>query len=408
MSDSDHSRVDPPPVPPPALPSVPTGDEPPLTVTDFVPESPPIPPPPPPTVSPRKPPGPGLPESVGWTVGVFAAHGVAFACVAVVVIVLHVLSGGKIDELSRPEHWEQQSRTMLMAAGEQGLVLLITLAAVTLRLGGRVGRLGLTPIPMPHLGIIACGMLPLSLLCSALYYHAMQVWTQLTESALWQRLLELFPLLHGFDQTQTMKLVQALAQDTPLVVLVLVIAVAPALGEELVFRGLIGRGLIARWGLVGGVLITSVLFGMAHVHPAHALAVIPLGIVLHLAYLATRSFWAPVLLHFLNNAWAAVAATMVTQEELAAMADEHPTPPLALLAASVCVIVLGTLLWRTRVRYFLPDGSVWNPGYLTAEPPPPHLAAEPHRRPIDWPLAIAAGLSLFLLFAAMIATQSPV
>ncbi len=65
--------------------------------------------------------------------------------------------------------------------------------------------------------------------------------------------------------------------------LIVAFAVAPALGEELVFRGVIGRGLIARWGLPAGVLITSVMFAAIHVHPAHVVGVIPVGIAMHFA-----------------------------------------------------------------------------------------------------------------------------
>src|SRR5205085_9678359 len=115
---------------------------------------------------------------------------------------------------------------------------------------------------------------------------------------------------------------------------VLVMAVLPALGEELIFRGLIGRGLLARWGVVAGVLWTSVLFGLVHLNPAQAIAVIPIGVILHFVYLTTGSFWAPVLLHFLNNAFAAVMLKYGEQLPLGRVMDSEAPVPLELLVVS--------------------------------------------------------------------------
>jgi membrane protease YdiL (CAAX protease family) len=139
--------------------------------------------------------------------------------------------------------------------------------------------------------------------------------------------------------------------SAPLPLLLLIIAVAPALGEELMFRGLIGRGLVARWGVVRGVLLTSLLFGIVHIHPAHALGVIPLGIAMHFVYLTTRSFWAPVLLHFLNNAWATTVTKYSAElEGTELMADNAGLPPQVLVQSLVVTVAISMLLWHTRVR----------------------------------------------------------
>jgi membrane protease YdiL (CAAX protease family) len=87
---------------------------------------------------------------------------------------------------------------------------------------------------------------------------------------------------------------------------VLLIGVGPGVGEELFCRGLLGRGLVGRYGLVAGVLVTSVLFGLLHVDPPHAVAAACIGVVLHLIYLLSRSLWLPILLHTANNSVAAL------------------------------------------------------------------------------------------------------
>jgi Type II CAAX prenyl endopeptidase Rce1-like len=149
-----------------------------------------------------------------------------------------------------------------------------------------------------------------------------------------------------------------------------VIAVAPAVAEELIFRGLIGRGLIGRWGVVWGVLTTSVLFGAMHVNPAQGVAVIPLGMAMHFAYLTTRSFWAPMLLHLLNNAFAAVMLKYGDEFQIARALDNTAGAPLPLLAVSAAMLVpIGLMLWQTRVRLTLADGELLSEAWHASEHP---------------------------------------
>ena len=56
----------------------------------------------------------------------------------------------------------------------------------------------------------------------------------------------------------------------PLAFLILMIGVGPGIGEELWFRGFLGRGLVGRYGVIVGVLITSFFFGAMHVDPPQA------------------------------------------------------------------------------------------------------------------------------------------
>lgn len=92
------------------------------------------------------------------------------------------------------------------------------------------------------------------------------------------------------------------------------IAVVPAIGEEFLFRGMIGRGLTSRWGVIPGVILTSILFAAVHLYPPHVVAILPVGIALHLVYLATRNFWVPVVFHLINNSIAAVLIRQTAEE----------------------------------------------------------------------------------------------
>ncbi|OYW21935.1 MAG: hypothetical protein B7Z55_05235, partial [Planctomycetales bacterium 12-60-4] len=221
----------------------------------------------------------------------------------------------------------------------------------------------------------------------------------------WSRLVEACPPLEIVDSFNTIEAMGELTTLGSLPVMLLIFAVGPALGEELIFRGVLGRGLVARWGLPLGVLLTSFLFALVHLHPAHVVAVIPLGIAMHLIYLATRSFWAPVMLHFLNNSWATVASRLSQESRLdAEMLDAAPSAGL-LIASCVAVVVLGALLYHTRRRYVLADGREWNPGYLTSESPPRSLEAHADHglwSPRSLVTAATAWASFAVAFAAEI------
>jgi membrane protease YdiL (CAAX protease family) len=262
---------------------------------------------------------------------------------------------------------------IFLIAAAQLATVVIGLAAIRLRFGrAGLSRLG-WQLPAPgHWLMILLLVLPLWLLCSNLQ----------------SRMFEWFPASH-MEMTELMK---AMA-GASLPALLFVIGAGPALGEELIFRGLIGRGLLARWGFVPGVLITSLLFGIMHVNPAQAIGVIPLGIAMHFLYLTTRSFWAPVALHLANNSLSVILLKLEDDVPLGRLLDDGAPLPLHLFIASAAtVIAIGLLLWQTRVQYRLSDGSFWSPGYVSAEAPPAEAGALPVRQ--DPRLLLLAGSTI--------------
>lgn len=313
----------------------------------------------------RQLPGPGLAESLGWTLGVFLAH-LGATIVLLVIVVGCMVFSGELKQGSAPDlNAAPAAYMLLLIGGDQAIVLLVSLLAASFRFSRRLTQVLNLSAPHPlHIAIVTGMVLPLSSLSSEVYRLAHLCWSSLTE---------FFPLLASLDEMNTVEMLQEISGIAPLPVMLLIVAVGPALGEELIFRGVIGRGLVARWGVPVGVLITSCLFAAVHMHPVHVVAVIPLGIAMHLIYLATRSFWAPVLLHFLNNSWATVASRLSVGESFEELATEATVGPGLLVASAVAVIVLGMLLYHTRTRYLLADGSEWDPGYVTTEHPPAHL-----------------------------------
>jgi membrane protease YdiL (CAAX protease family)/Tfp pilus assembly protein PilF len=181
----------------------------------------------------------------------------------------------------------------------------------------------------------------------------------------------------------------------------------PALGEEAFCRGFLGRGLLARYGLLGGIGCTSLLFGLLHIHPVQVCATTVMGIGLHVVYLTTRSLWGPVLLHFLHNAlvFAALKVRLRTGYDFTGQYDAPHLPWWYVLAAGVAVFALFALLSRTRVRWLLPEQKEWSPGYVTAEAPPAEATAFAYSDWSDFLPLLGAGAAC-LAFAAVAVVQA--
>jgi glutamate-5-semialdehyde dehydrogenase len=81
----------------------------------------------------------------------------------------------------------------------------------------------------------------------------------------------------------------------------LAVIVAP-LVEEFVFRGLILRGLLARWTPWPAILVSAALFGLIHLNPAQLPVTLTLGVILGWVYVRTRSLGLCVIGHAINNA----------------------------------------------------------------------------------------------------------
>jgi sodium transport system permease protein len=93
----------------------------------------------------------------------------------------------------------------------------------------------------------------------------------------------------------------------------LVIAVTPALCEEILFRGVILAGL-RRLGVWPALLVCGLLFGVAHASIYRLLPTMFLGILLTWLVWRTGSIWTAVVAHAINNG---IGATLVHKPELA-------------------------------------------------------------------------------------------
>ena len=90
---------------------------------------------------------------------------------------------------------------------------------------------------------------------------------------------------------------------------ILMIVILPAVGEELLFRGLLQR-LFADWfrNAHVAIFITAFIFGAVHLQFYGLLPRVLLGVIFGYLYYWTGSLWVPVFAHFLNNGAVVIAA----------------------------------------------------------------------------------------------------
>lgn len=104
----------------------------------------------------------------------------------------------------------------------------------------------------------------------------------------------------GYKQQLSLPLAQADKWWT-LPLSLIFVALAPAIGEEFLFRGNVGRAL-KRKSYVFAMIMTSLLFAIFHGNPLQLIHQFFLGMVMSYAYFVTGSLLAPIIIHFCNNA----------------------------------------------------------------------------------------------------------
>ncbi|MFQ5445824.1 MAG: lysostaphin resistance A-like protein [Saprospiraceae bacterium] len=143
-----------------------------------------------------------------------------------------------------------------------------------------------------------------------------------------------------------------LVMESPWEVLfsILVMALVPAVGEEMLFRGVLQRHL-ERWMKrpVAAILVTALIFSLAHFEVQRFLAIFLLGVVLGLLFYWTQNLWLPIAAHFLNNATQVVVAYFYQDElEKLNQGGGESLPPLVVAASFALVILIGKKLHDRR------------------------------------------------------------
>jgi uncharacterized protein len=120
----------------------------------------------------------------------------------------------------------------------------------------------------------------------------------------------------------------------------IIIAVAPAFFEELLFRGAMQQ-MFVKWTRSAwvGIIITSILFSAVHFSYYGFLSRMVLGIVLGFLFHYSKSIWLNIFAHFINNGVAVTAMYLMSRQGKLSSATMDERFPLWYGVAALAVIV---------------------------------------------------------------------
>jgi membrane protease YdiL (CAAX protease family) len=160
------------------------------------------------------------------------------------------------------------------------------------------------------------------------------------------RQLPLPDWMWDMENQQNWLVEQVIRMDSPgeFALTLLVAAIAPAVGEELLFRGMV-QPQLERWTgrIHWAIWISAALFSAIHLQFAGFIPRLLLGAMLGYLLLWTRSLWAPILAHFLFNGVQIFAVYALGQEF-----DTDAAPEFSSATIGIALLGLALFWWSAR------------------------------------------------------------
>lgn len=137
---------------------------------------------------------------------------------------------------------------------------------------------------------------------------------------------------------------------------IFMVAILPAIGEELIFRGILQRRLVeltrSRWT---GIIIAAAVFSGIHMQFQGFIPRFALGVAFGYLLEVTGSIWVPIFAHFFNNAIAATGYMLIGTgtvderiEDIGGLSDLWLLGIISLIATILLVVNLKREIERNR------------------------------------------------------------
>lgn len=162
--------------------------------------------------------------------------------------------------------------------------------------------------------------------------------------------------------TRAMQVFLKMDKPQDLVINIFIMALLPAIAEELFFRGALQKSLLRLSHMpVMAILISSLVFALLHGTAFHVIPIFTLGILLGTVYHITQNLWYTIIIHFSNNALAVIATYYSSRNEtLKKIADDSLKYPIIGMLVSL-ILVIG-------IVYFIKQKSAETlPAYVYEE-----------------------------------------
>lgn len=123
------------------------------------------------------------------------------------------------------------------------------------------------------------------------------------------------------------------------------IALLPAIGEELLFRGVIQK-IFTQWTKSAhwGIWISAILFSALHLQFYGFVPRLLLGVMFGYLLVWSGSLWVPMVAHFVNNAAAVIGMWLINQGKINQSVEEIGSTPESFYMAIVSVILCFAFL----------------------------------------------------------------
>jgi uncharacterized protein len=127
------------------------------------------------------------------------------------------------------------------------------------------------------------------------------------------------------------------------------IAVLPAIGEELLFRGVIQR-IFTGWTKSHhwGIWISAILFSALHIQFYGFIPRLLLGVLFGYLLVWSGSMWLPIIAHFFNNAFAVLALYLIDKNILNPEVEEIGSSAESYYAAALSLLLVALLMWLIK------------------------------------------------------------
>ena len=197
----------------------------------------------------------------------------------------------------------------------------------------------------------------LLLLGIALMFISLPVTNQLTRwneamsfGGVFEKLEEYLKMLEETAAATTEKMLNV---DTigGLLLNLLVIALIPAVGEELTFRSVLQQGLCRKMNPHAAIILSAAIFSFIHFQFYGFLPRMFLGILLGYMFYITGSIWTSIAMHFVNNGTAVVVYYLNHRGIIEVDAEhfgEAPGSWLVVISAVVTVALIAWSWWRVN------------------------------------------------------------
>lgn len=140
------------------------------------------------------------------------------------------------------------------------------------------------------------------------------------------------------------KTLTSFSNPAQLLTALLVIALLPAIGEELLFRGILQRKLVALTGSVhAGIWLTAALFSAIHVQFYGFVPRMLLGALFGYLYAWSGNLWVPMLAHFVNNGFTVMMVYLYQQKHVSVDIESTESVPWygAILSLGITAFLLS-------------------------------------------------------------------